>query len=283
MFKIGTLADWFGVGLLEGIRESERCGAEGVQVYAAGELDPMNATAEQIKKIRDTARDCRQEIVALCGELGGFGLEIAEDNNEKLKYLKRTVDLGLEFDCHIVTTHVGVIPKDRSVPRYKVMKEACMEIGEYAAERGSYLAIETGPEKLKTLKAFIDDCGTKGVAVNYDPANIAMVTDDDEVEGVLTCGSSIVHTHAKDGLCLEYVDSEWYYHMFAKGGLEWARSVNYAKQMPLGEGGVHWIPYLKALRTVGYDGFLTIEREVENGAEDIRNAVVFLRDVIAKL
>ena len=40
MFKIGTLADWFGKGIVEGIRESRRCGASGVQLYAWNEFDP---------------------------------------------------------------------------------------------------------------------------------------------------------------------------------------------------------------------------------------------------
>jgi hypothetical protein len=34
-----------------------------------------------------------------------------------------------------------------------------MEIGAYAAERGSRIAVETGPEALDTLSSFIDDCG----------------------------------------------------------------------------------------------------------------------------
>lgn len=43
-FKIGTLADWFGVGLIEGIKMSQKVGAEGVQLYAMGELDPATIT-----------------------------------------------------------------------------------------------------------------------------------------------------------------------------------------------------------------------------------------------
>ena len=46
---------------------------------------------------------------------------------------------------------------------------------------------------------------------------------------------------------------------------------------------MRWIPYLRALQSVGYNGFLTIEREAKNGAEDIRMAVRFLRETIAAL
>lgn len=280
--KIGTLADWFGVGLLEGIRESQRCGAQGVQVYAWGELDSMTVTPEQIKKVKDTARECSQQIVSLCGELGGFGLEVAQDNAQKIKYLKRTIEVALELDCRVVTTHIGVVPADKSNPRYAVMKEACMEVGEFAAKNGSFIAIETGPELIKTLKGFVDDCGT-GVGINYDPANIVMATRDDEVQGVYTAGKSIVHTHAKDGICNHNIPAEEFYHMFATYGLDEMRGKELSKEMPLGEGNVRWNEYLKALDDIGYNGFLTIEREVKNGAEDIRMAVRFLTAKLKEL
>lgn len=282
MFKIATLADWFGVGLIEGIRESERCGATGVQIYAAGELDPRTIGKEEILRVQRTLRDCHQAVTALCGELGGYGLEKTADNPEKIAYLKKVIDLGLELDCSIVTTHIGVVPKDRSVPRYAVMRDACAEIGAYAAARGCRIAVETGPEPLDVLSAFIDDCG-QGVGVNYDPANLVMVTGVDPVEGVRIAGKRIVHTHAKDGKNLVPVNAEQFYHGFAEGGLEWMQSQGVLIETPLGEGSVRWPDYLRALRDVGYDGYLTIEREVKNGAEDIRTAVRFLNDQIAHL
>ena len=48
--------------------------------------------------------------------------------------------------------------------------------------------------------------------------------------------------------------------------------------MPLGEGQVDWNAYLAALRDIGYDGFLTIERETGADPEaDIVMAVDFLK------
>ena len=71
MFRIATLADWFGVGLLEGIRESGRCGAEGVQIYAAGEFDPRTVSRDGVAALRETAPGAGQTGAALCGGLGG--------------------------------------------------------------------------------------------------------------------------------------------------------------------------------------------------------------------
>lgn len=282
MFRIATLADWFGVGLIEGIRTSQRCGAEGVQVYAAGEFDPRTVSADTVRTVRDTARGCGQVITALCGELGGYGFEQAAANPDQLSYLKQVIELADKVDCRVVTTHIGVVPGDRSDPRYQIMLDAMGEAGEYAHRFGSYVAVETGPEPIATLRGFLDLCGP-GVGINYDPANLVMVGADDEVAAVRTAGSAIVHTHAKDGRSLKKIAPADFYHSFAEGGLEWAATCGVCEETPLGEGAVRWIPYLRALREVGYDGYLTIEREVKNGAEDIRMAVGFLRDTLNKL
>lgn len=283
MFKIGTLADWFGAGLIEGIRESERCGASGVQIYALNDLDPRTASADFIAEVKKTARDCHQEITALCGELGGFGLEKREEHAEKLAYLRKVVELACELDCRVITTHIGAIPAEKSHPRYDVMLSACREIGRYAHEHGVTIAVETGPEPIRTLRGLVDDCGC-GIGINYDPANLVMVGTDDEVQGVFDGGDAIVHTHAKDGICVKKLSSgEEFYHGFAVGGLEWTRLGEVCRETPLGEGSVRWTEYLNALKAIGYDGYLTIEREVKNGAEDIRMAVRFLQEMIAKI
>ena len=58
------------------------------------------------------------------------------------------------------------------------MQEACVALAEYADSIGSHFAIETGPETSETLKKFLDSLGSRGVAVNLDPANLVMVTGD---------------------------------------------------------------------------------------------------------
>ena len=288
-FKIGTLADWFGKGIVEGIRESQRCGASGVQLYAWNEFSPAEVSAEKKKEVKETAAECNQEIVALCGELGGHGLEIASDNPCKIDYLKQVCELALELGSQIVTTHIGVIPADSGSEKYRVMQEACTTIGAYAAERGVTVAIETGPEPVARLKAFADLCNKGfnrgGIGINYDPANLVMVTNDDEVTGVKTAGASIVHTHAKDGNMNHYAGPEEVYALFAQGGIEAISKVSaWFTETPLGKGSVRWIPYLSSLKEIGYNGYLTIEREVkDNAAEDIRTAVNFLREIIPQI
>ena len=282
MFKIGTLADWFGVGIIEGIIESEKCGAQGVQLYAAGEFDPRTADPMLIQKVCQTARDHHQQIAALCCELGGYGLEKADENPEKIRYLRKCSELAEQLDCQILTMHIGVIPEDETDPVCQVMLEAGSEISSFLAPKGIKLAVETGPDSAKVLRRYVDRCG-EGIAVNFDPANFVMVGADDELNAVRILSDKIVHTHAKDGVNHRKVTPEYFYHKFAEGDLEWMQSSNICSETPLGEGSVRWDEYLKALKDAGYSGYLTIEHEIRDGAREIYDAVQFLKEKIRSM
>jgi len=290
MMKIATLADWFGVGVIEGIKESKRCGAEGVQLYAWNDLNPYEITPAKIAEIKQVANENGQKITALCGELmemnrGGHGLEDSSKNAPLIDYLWRVLDLAVELDCNVVTTHIGIIPEDINSPAYKAMQSACAEVSEHAQKIDAWLAIETGPEPIDRLCEFTDSIPGSRIAINYDPANLIMVTNDDEVKGVYTAGKRIVHTHAKDGIMKKYMGPEYVYGIFADGGVEGLSTLgDLFLETPLGQGSVRWPEYLGALRDIGYDGYLTIEREVgKDATADILMAVGFLKEQLKAL
>ena len=281
--KIGVLTDCFKLPIRDGIKLAGELGISGIQIYATtGEFSPETLTPETKEEYKQLLRENDLEISALCGDVGGHGFQIAADNPARIEKTKRIIDLAVEFDTKVITTHIGVIPADKSNPTYQAMRDALTECGLYAAERGVTLAIETGPEDAPTLLQFIED--TKGgVGVNLDPANFVMVTDQDPVEAVKLLGKHIVHTHAKDGVMLRKTDPAIIYEHFATGGIEALNVADFFLETPLGEGKVDFPAYIQALRDVGYDGYLTIERET--GADpiaDIRLAKAMIAELIAK-
>lgn len=280
--KIGVIIDSFRVGVKEGIKKAKEVGAEGIQIYAVrGEMDPDNLSQSDRKELLKYIKDHGLVVSALCGDLGGHGFTIREDNKAKIEKSKRIMDLAKDLETNVVTTHIGVIPGDPNHDRYKVLQEACEELGEYGDQVGAYFAIETGPETAVTLKNFLDSLSSSGVRVNYDPANLVMVTGDDPVQGVYTLKDYIVHTHAKDGVMVQKSDPEFIYACFAEGLPENFHLDDYFLEKPLGSGDVDFDAYIKALKDIGYYGFLTIEREVgEDPEKDIREAVQFLKKII---
>lgn len=279
-FPIGVMLDSFKLPTKEAIEKAAQLGANGLQMYSTnGENSPENLTGSKRRELLDMVKSNGLVFSALCGDLGmGFGNK--ELNPGLIEKSKRILDLAKELETDIVTTHIGVVPADPNHERYKIMQEACFELARYADSMGAHFAIETGPEIATTLRGFLDSLGSKGVAVNFDPANFVMVTGDDPVKGVRTLKDYIVHTHAKDGKNLRPCNPEVVYRIID----EEANQGDAYIEMPLGEGNVDFDNYLKALEEIGYRGFLTIEREVgENPAADIAKAVDSLKNKISIL
>lgn len=276
-FPIGVMLDSFRCDTKEAIEKAAKIGAKGLQMYATtGEHSPENMTLAKCHELMDIMKSNGLCFSALCGDLGR-GFVNPELNPSLIEKSKRILDLAKTLETDVVTTHIGVVPLDKNHDRYKIMQEACFELSRYADSLDAHFAIETGPEIATTLKSFLDDLGSKGVAVNFDPANFVMVTGDDPVKGVYTLKDYIVHTHAKDGKKLRECNPEVVYGLINEeehSGLDYI-------EVPLGEGSVDFTNYLKALDEIGYKGFLTIEREVgENPAQDIKLAADFLRNKI---
>ena len=273
-FPIGVIINSFRTDIPTSVKKAAEVGAQGIQVYAtSGEMAPENLSKEKRREFLDLVKSNGLIISALCGDLGGGGFTHPEKNPEKIEKSKRILDLAKELETNVVTTHIGVVPEDKNHDRYKIMQEACHELAEYADSIDAHFAIETGPETSATLKGFLDSLESTGVGVNLDPANLVMVTGDDPVKAVHNLKKYIVHTHAKDGKQLFYKDPEIIYGMKPDVIVTGDSFI----EVPLGEGSVPFKEYLEALCDIGYNGFLTIEREGgDNPEKDIRTAVKFL-------
>ena len=278
-FPIGVILESFRKPIPEAVDAAAKLGAKGLQVYAtATKLAKTEMSPVQRKDFLRMVKDHGMCFSALCGDLGkGFG--DPELNPALVEESKRILDIALELETNLVTTHIGVVPTDEKHPRYRIMQDACGELARYADTLGAHFAVETGPEPASVLCRFLDGLHSSGVSVNLDPANLVMVNRDDPVAAVHTLKKYIVHTHAKDGRQLHECDPEVVYGVRPRDP-DCVTDKSFI-ELPLGEGDVPFPAYLKALEDVGYRGFLTIEREVGDHPErDIASAVDFLKNLI---
>lgn len=280
-FPIGVLLESFRTDRKTAIEKAAELGFSGVQMYATkGENSPENLSQNDRQELLDMVKSNGLCFSALCGDLGE-GFFRPERNPILIEKSKRIMELAKELETDVVTTHIGVVPADKNHDRYKIMHEACHTLAEYADSVGAHFAIETGPETSAVLKAFLDDLHSTGVAVNLDPANLAMVTGDDPVQAVYNLKDYIVHTHAKDGIKLRDKNPEIIYGVLPQSDTDIEKEIQKGaafKEVPLGTGSVPFDKYLAALDDIGYRGFLTIEREVgDDPAADIVTARDFLK------
>ena len=262
--KIGVMVESFRKSFREGVETAAKLGASGIQGHALNCGPAYNkATRTDIKETLDIVKSNGLIFSAVCGDFGGHEIGDEVKRSQKIENMKRVLDFTKELECSIVTTHIGTIPEDECAQK-DLMRKVYGEIAVYAESIGSAFAVETGPETALILRGFLDSLNSKGARVNFDPANLVMCMGDDPVKGVHTLKNYIAHTHAKDGVMIGN-----------REGFE---------EVPLGKGSVDFDNWLKALYETGYDGFLTIEREVgENPEADIAMAVDFLNEKLLKL
>ena len=164
-FSIGVIIDSFRTDIPTAVQKAAAVGAQGIQVYATrGEMSPEVLVGGKRREFLDLVKSHGLTISALCGDLGGGGFMWADKNPEKIERSKRIIDLAKELETDVVTTHIGVVPADSSVDRFKVMQEACYELAMYADSVGAHFAVETGPETSAVLKNFLDSLsGRRGL------------------------------------------------------------------------------------------------------------------------
>lgn len=278
--KIGVILESFRKEFKEAVKEAAKLGADGVQMYANTQTVHADMSGREIREVKKALDGEGLKVSALCGD---FGCEMYYTRDKSLiDREKKIMGIAKELGTDIVTTHIGVVPEEKDCPQYESMREVCRELAKFADSMGGHFAVETGPERAQLLKDFLDGLDSRGVAVNLDPANLVMCAGDDPVSAVHILKGYIVHTHAKDGIMLKKTDTRTLYapSFFGLQPSDWGEHI---KEMPLGEGNVPWAAYIAALREIGYDGYLTIERECgETPAEDIAKAVTFLKKYIGE-
>ena len=140
---------------------------------------------------------------------------------------------------------------------------AIKEVAEYCKKNGQYLLFETGQETPITLKRTIEAVGTGNLGINLDPANLLLYGKGNPCDAVDVFGEYVRNVHGKDG---EY-------------------PVNPAclgEEKRIGDGRANYPLLIKKLKEKGYDGPITIEREIsgEQQIKDILYAKKFLEDII---
>jgi len=249
--KIGVFLESFRMDVKEAIRTAADLGFEAIQVMTThGELHPDNLTKSGRQDFLHFVQSHGLKISALCGDFG-VGYTDPLTVEEQIELTKKVIDLAVDLGVDIITTHIGVIPEDKTSLQYHTLRDALNELGGYAENYARVLAAETGPEEPELMKRLFKKLKTGAIMINYDPANLVM-NGFDPIEGVRTLAPFIVHTHAKDA---KHKDGE----------------------VPLGEGDVPFKEYIETLKSIGYDGYYVIEREVgEDPVGDIRAAKEFL-------
>ncbi|MBN1590506.1 MAG: sugar phosphate isomerase/epimerase, partial [Pirellulales bacterium] len=160
-------------------------------------------------------------------------------------------------------------PHDTSDSLYQGAVAVTQEICDHCRGNAQRVHLETGQESPEGLLRFHGDVGRDNLFVNFDPANMILYGSGEPIDALRKVGHLVRSVHCKD--------AKW----AANPGQEWGCEV------PLGEGDVGMETFLRTLAELGYDGPLTIEREIpqepDRQKEEIGRGVRLLNELKAKI
>ncbi|MFH1921261.1 MAG: sugar phosphate isomerase/epimerase family protein [Planctomycetota bacterium] len=198
-----------------------------------------------------------------------IGLVPPETRAERTREMKEIADFARVLGVDVVALHIGFVPEDPADPLHAEVVAVAREICDHCLSNDQRLHLETGQESAEALLEFIAHVDRPNLFINFDPANMILYGSGEPIEALRKVGHLVKSVHCKD--------ATW----AANPGKQWGAEV------PLGQGAVGMENFLRTLADLGYDGPLTIEREIPEDPErqkaEIGQGVQLLNDLKAKI
>lgn len=274
--RVGVMADLTGDTRIEDkFREIREMGMESCQLVC---WDRRLLDSAVALKVKDAMEEYGITVTAFwCGWEGPkywnfyegqatLGLVPEAYRFQRMQMLMEGSDFAGELGIQDVVTHAGYMPENPWDPKYPEVIACLKSLAAHYQRNGQYFLFETGQETPVTLKRAIEDIGCNNLGINLDPANLIMYGKANPVDALDVFGEYIRGVHGKDGC-------------YPVGGRELGAEV------PLGQGKVDYPALIRGLKHWGYDGDITIEREIsgEEQRKDIRLAKEVLERVFREV
>lgn len=192
-----------------------------------------------------------------------LGLVPPEYRTMRIKNLCDGADFAHKLGIKNVVTHMGFIPENPNDPQFAPFCVAVRQVAEHLKKNEQNLLFETGQETPVTMLRCFEKVGMDNLGVNLDTANVILYGKANPVDALDVFGKYVMNIHAKDGL-------------YPTNGHDLGSEVR------IGDGKVDFKALFKKLHELGYDSYVTIEREIEGEkqTEDIRYAKKYLESII---
>ena len=172
------------------------------------------------------------------------GLVPVATRQQRLESLKEVIAFGSYLEVEPIGLHIGFVPHDRQSSEYQELIQATQGVCDHCRQEGHTLHLETGQEPAEVLLHFLQDVERDNLFVNFDPANMILYGCGEPIEALETIGPYVRSVHCKDAKWSDQPGKTW------------------GTEVPVGEGDVDFPHYLRTLRDLGYQGPLTVEREI---------------------
>lgn len=195
-----------------------------------------------------------------------LGLVPPEYREMRIKNLCDGGDFAKKLGVCDVITHMGFIPENPNDPNFASFCAAVRIVAEHLKANGQNLLFETGQETPVTMLRCFETVGTDNLAVNLDTANLILYGRANPVDALDVFGKYVRNIHAKDGF-------------YPTNGH------NLGEEVRIGDGKVDFRTLFVKLREIGYNSYVTIEREISGDQQnaDIAYSRDYLNEIIKEV
>ncbi len=192
-----------------------------------------------------------------------LGLVPPEYRQMRIQNLCDGADFAHKIGITDVVTHMGFIPENPYDPNFNSFCVAVRAVAEHLKANGQYLLFETGQETPVTLLRCFEQVACDNLGINLDTANLILYGKANPVDALDVLGPYVRNLHAKDG-------------RYPTDGH------NLGKETKIGEGKVDFKALFTRLHELGYNSYVTIEREIhgEQQLKDILDSRAYLEQII---
>lgn len=237
--------------------------------------DPSLWTAENAAYLKKLIQDYGITVSAFwCGWEGPkvwdfydgqitLGLVPPEYRQMRIQNLCDGADFAHRLGITDVVTHMGFIPENPNDPNFNSFCVAVRTVAQHLKQNGQYLLFETGQETPVTMLRCFEKVGCDNLGINLDTANLILYGKANPVDALDVFGKYVRNLHAKDG-------------RYPTNGHD------LGVETRIGEGKVDFHALFIKLRELGYDSYVTIEREIDGAQQlkDILESKVYLEQII---
>ena len=274
MIKIGTCVS---LDTMEGIEERLRMlGKNGFDSCQLISWNPEVWKEENVPVLKELLEKYGVTVSAFwCGWEGPkvwdfydgqitLGLVPAEYRQMRIRNLCDGADFAHKLGITDVATHMGFIPENPNDPCFNSFCVAVRTVAEHLQKNGQYLLFETGQETPVAMLRCFEKVGTDNLGVNLDTANLILYGRANPVDALEVFGKYVRNIHAKDGC-------------YPVNGHDLGRETR------LGEGKVDFRALFVKLHELGYDSYVTIEREIAEGSPEQIRDILESRDYLQNI
>lgn len=231
-------------------------------------------TDENAEKVKNAVAKTGMEISGLWAGWSGPAVWDFQDGPEtlglvpkafrgiRLLDLYKASDFAEKINVTDIITHVGYIPETPNHEDFYGTVSVLRALARRMKAKGQYFLFETGQETPVTLLRTIEAIGTDNLAINFDSANLILYGKANSIDAAKMLGKYIRNTHVKDGL-------------YPVNGTD------LGVEVAPGEGEVNYPELIKVLKSIGYTGCLTIEREIHGDQQ--KKDIIKARDMLLGL